>query len=253
MVQQLWFLPGNAQHIAMYSAFIFSGIFDILKYKKVDIPPKSDWAMGCIAFFVEAYIFSFHLMGKDPLDVNLHVLLVYAIIGCFFFSVFEMIFPHQVLLTYGRILCILLQATWFIETAFVVYPEVWAGKDYEWWVWDPYDHGHMMLITMSYVYHVLFIIAFLVVELWLVKKYYLKRYGSSRFDELMTLDDVCYHETFANGTSETTKFLRLHSDDESGDEKIAFDSLKLNIKQKNSASSSGNSSGNSRGSNTSPV
>ena len=251
MVQKLMFDPENAQHLAMYAAFILNGIFDILKYKKVDIPPKSDWAMGCIAFFVEAYIFSVHLDGKDPLDTKLHVLLMYAIIGCFLFSVFDMIFPHQVLITYGRVLFILLQATWFIETGFVAYPHVWAGKNYEWWVWNPYDHGQMMLITMSFVWHILFIIVFLLVELRLVKKYYLKRHGASRFDELMTLDDDRFYEASAKYSSETNRrFLRLHSEDESGEEK---DPLQLSMKHKHSISSSGNSSGNSHGSNISPV
>ncbi len=64
---------------------------------------------GGLAYTVEAYLFAFHLHGKDPLEIHIHTLLVYTILGCVFCGVFEMIFTNEILFTYGRILFTILQ------------------------------------------------------------------------------------------------------------------------------------------------
>jgi hypothetical protein len=116
-----------------------------MRYKKYDIPARLEWGLGSLAFLVEAYIFGYHLHGKDPLDVHLHTLLVYSILGCFMFSCFETFYPREILFTYGRILCTILQASWFIEIAFVVF----TPDDRPDLKWDPHDMCVLFLIIVS--------------------------------------------------------------------------------------------------------
>jgi len=120
----------------MYTPFIIGGLVELLRYKKYGVPPKLEWFLGCFAFLNEAFIFAYHLHGKDPLDVHMHVLLIYVILGCFLFGCLEIYNPNEILFTYGRILCTLWQATWFVEIGFVIFtPD--DRPDLR--TWDAYD------------------------------------------------------------------------------------------------------------------
>jgi hypothetical protein len=97
------------------------GLVELLRYKKYDVPAKLEWAMGSFAFLVEAFVFGYHLHGKDALDVHMHILLIYVILGCFMFSCLETYNPSEILFTYGRIVCTIWQASWFVEIGFVIF------------------------------------------------------------------------------------------------------------------------------------
>ena len=241
MIDSWFFLIGNGQHITMYSAFVLGSIVEILKHYRFDIPAKLDYCTGILAFGVEAYLFAFHLHGKDALEVHIHILLVYAIAGCAFFCCLEWYNENQILFTYGRILCTLLQGTWFFQIGFVLYPPTDAPE----WKWDANKHDDIMKITMAFCWHIMIIMVGLLIQLAIVKRIYASsRRVSIEWDELLVIDDINNRPVMssANDGSET-KFLRLLSEDESGDEKIEFDSMKMDLKSKQSASSSGNSSG----------
>lgn len=109
------FEKGNAQHITMYSSFVLGSIVEIMVYHGVDLPHKLDYGLGILSFAIEAFLFAFHLHAKAPVEVLLHVLLVYAIVGCVLFCALEAYDDTQILFTYGRILFTLLQGTWFYQ------------------------------------------------------------------------------------------------------------------------------------------
>ena len=99
----------------MYSSFVLGSIIEIMMYHGVDLPPKLDYALGIISFAIEAFLFAFHLHGKEPVEVYLHVLLVYAIFGCVASCALEAYDDTQILFTYARCLFTLLQGTWFYQ------------------------------------------------------------------------------------------------------------------------------------------
>ena len=74
-----------------------------------------------MAYLVEGLLFSFHLMGRDMIDTSLHTLLVYTCYACAVITLLELHFRNQVLASLGRGFCTLLQGTWFIQTAFILY------------------------------------------------------------------------------------------------------------------------------------
>ena len=116
-------------------SFIIGGIIEVFRYKKYDVPEKLEWYLGSFAFLNEAFIFGYHLHGKAPLDVHMHTLLIYAILGAFFFTLLEIYNPKEILFTYGRVLCTLLQATWFVELGYIIFtPENKPGV-----YWDLHD------------------------------------------------------------------------------------------------------------------
>lgn len=182
------FEKGNAQHITMYSSFVLGSIVEIMVYHGVDLPHKLDYGLGILSFAIEAFLFAFHLHAKAPVEVLLHVLLVYAIVGCVLFCALEAYDDTQILFTYGRILFTLLQGTWFYQAGFMLYPPTDNPK----WHYDLNDHGLIMVVTVCFCWHVLLIVIGLLLQFWLVKRIY---NGASdclraRLDELIYIDRV---------------------------------------------------------------
>ena len=113
------FEKGNGQHMTMYSAFILDSVVQIMMYHGVwDLPRKLDYVTMTLAFGIEAFLFMFHLHAKAAVEVNLHVLLVNAIMGCVISCVLEAYNEKQILFTYSRCLFVLLQGTWFYQVNF---------------------------------------------------------------------------------------------------------------------------------------
>jgi hypothetical protein len=81
---------------------------------------------------IEGFLFANHLHSREPLDIHVHTLLVYAIEGCVAFTCLEFFKPNEILFTYGRIVCTLLQGTWFYQVGFVLYPPTKNPA----WQWD---------------------------------------------------------------------------------------------------------------------
>ncbi|CAF0708794.1 unnamed protein product [Brachionus calyciflorus] len=194
------FALGNFQHVTMYSAFIIGAIVEILVHHKFDLPKRIEYAMGVLAFSVEAFLFAFHLHGKEVVDVYVHLFLVYAIFGCIICAGLECYNPHNVLFVYGRILFTLLQGTWFFQVGFMLYPPT----DNPAYHWNLKDHGNIMIVTICYCWHVMLIVIGLIGQLWFVKKVM----GGARYSILKCIDDDCLR-TERN----EMKFLTLDSSD----------------------------------------
>lgn len=187
--------------------------------------------MGIVAFAVEAFLFAFHLHGKEPVDAYLHVLLVYAIMGCVIFCMLETYDPTQVLFTYGRVLFTLLQGTWFYQVGFMLYPPT----DSPAFKWNMNDHGVIMIVTVCFCWHVLLIIVALFMQYWCVKKIFFR----SNYMKLKSqLDELIYIDNKNMSVSENKnemRFLTLEtdSDDNSLDEGKSIDNKFLNSKFSN--------------------
>lgn len=97
MIKVWHFETGNLQHITMYTGFGLGAIIEILLHYRFDVPKKLDYVCGVIGFSTEALLFYFHLHGRDPIDVHLHTLQFYSILGCIFFIILEMYNHNQVM------------------------------------------------------------------------------------------------------------------------------------------------------------
>jgi hypothetical protein len=91
--------------------------------------------------------------------------------------------------------------------------------------WDHNDHNQIMTVTVSFCWHIMLIMSGLLIQLFLIKKFYQKSKKISKiYDEIIEIDDID-PETgiyFKNGNE--AKFFSLVSDD---DEHIEYDNQKL--------------------------
>ncbi len=165
--------------------------------------------------------------GKSPIEIYVHVLLVWSIVGCFVFSVLEFFDRHQILFTYGRILFTILQGTWFFQVGFMLYPPSDAFP-----VWDMNDHGAVMLIAVAYCWHIMLIFVGLAAQLCLVKLVQKLPLDRFKCDELIYMDNLnstdehtahkLDYKFDANGKMSgqigETRFLTVNSDDDDDDD-----------------------------------
>ena len=73
-----------------------------------------------LSFVVEGLLFAFHLKGTS-LDFELHLLLVLTIFMTALIIFLETNHPHMLQLSALRAMLVLLQGTWFIQVAYILY------------------------------------------------------------------------------------------------------------------------------------
>uniref|UniRef100_A0A147BNT1 Putative transmembrane protein n=1 Tax=Ixodes ricinus TaxID=34613 RepID=A0A147BNT1_IXORI len=143
----------NAQHMSLFVFYGMSGILDALTANKSPLPEGTDYAGLMMAFSVQALLFHFHLHGRSPMDVLVHTLLVYTTVAAAACVGIEMAFRRSALAALGRAFFTILQGTWLVQIAFILYYP-WSGGH----SWKD-DHQDLMLATAIYTWHMAGIVA----------------------------------------------------------------------------------------------
>lgn len=140
---------GDIQHVTMYSMFFISGVYDILANRKCTLVPRGmDYLSMALAFAAEGLLFLFHTDGKPPLEVTLHILLLYAIACSCLSCIVEYKLQGSVFAGYCRAFFVFLQGTWFWQAGFILYPPFpWLSH------WDSNNHDNLMLATAVFTWH----------------------------------------------------------------------------------------------------
>lgn len=141
---------GNLQHISMFSAFILLAIVEGMEFMKLPIPPKLGYATAFLAFAIEGILFSFHLHGRNSIDVTIHKLLIYVIFMCTVSVVCEAIAEKQVIAGYARDYFQLLQGVWFTTVGFILYNPLPGATE-----WNSESHDHHMIIVSLFSWMVM--------------------------------------------------------------------------------------------------
>lgn len=119
---------GKLQHITMYSAFLLSGIIDVLSLV-IKFPHHTSQIFAAIAFWIEGILFYFHTQCRTELDVQIHFILTTVIFACAITAMLRIIqatnFLTNIAFTFGLIL----QGTWFIQVGYSLYPP--SGKKWD--------------------------------------------------------------------------------------------------------------------------
>ncbi|XP_045604475.1 transmembrane protein 45B [Procambarus clarkii] len=145
---------GNAQHMSMFFFFGLNGVLDVLTHYRMPLPPDMDFVSAALALSMEALLFYYHLHGRSPMDVQVHMLLFYVVVAGAVAVVLEMCQRTNVLPALGRAYFTLLQGTWFYQVGFVLYPP-WDRP------WNQHDHSEMMIITLIFTWHNAIIFVFM--------------------------------------------------------------------------------------------
>lgn len=120
----------NHSHTAMYCFFGLSGVVDLLMwYDIMSLPPKCDYIILSACFWIEGFLFYFHLHGHSDISVRLHTILyiiIFITAVAFLLDVF--LTRLQSLFALMRAILLGVQGTWFLQIAFVLYgPNPWKN------------------------------------------------------------------------------------------------------------------------------
>jgi len=111
--RKVWgFGENNAQHITMFLGFGVASLFEILVHFKYSLPSGIEYLANILAYGIQAFLFHFHLHGRNEIDIHVHTLLVYAIVFCMIGTIWEYNRPNEILATYARIAGTFLQGLW---------------------------------------------------------------------------------------------------------------------------------------------
>uniref|UniRef100_F7CRM6 Transmembrane epididymal protein 1 n=2 Tax=Xenopus tropicalis TaxID=8364 RepID=F7CRM6_XENTR len=143
--------PNEWQHATMYGYFCMSGALDIVSQACLPTRcPLLEHAGTTAAFFVTTLLLKFHAHGKEAVEVQVHfLLLLTCAITCAIFII-EFWWPNQPKLWFTKAWLVLVQGTWLLHVAFILYKpptgHFWSGQ-------QPAD---LMFLTTFYCWHLAF-------------------------------------------------------------------------------------------------
>ncbi|XP_045422785.1 transmembrane protein 45A-like [Lemur catta] len=137
----------NWHHFTMYFFFGLVGVADILCFTIRSLPSSLPKLMLSNALFVEAFIFYNHTHGREMLEIFVHGLLVLVIFLTGLVTFLEFLLQNNVLLELLRSSLILVQASWFFQIGFVLFPPSGAPS------WNLTDHDNIMFLTICFCWH----------------------------------------------------------------------------------------------------
>lgn len=139
--------PEDAQHFSVFVFYGLSGLLHLLSASRIPLPRGTDYTGLLMAFSVQALIFHFHQHNRSPIDVLVHTLLKYSTMATAVCVAIEMRLRQSVLAALGRAFFTILQGTWFIQIAYIVYRPWLDGHS-----WKD-DHRDVMLAVAVYTWH----------------------------------------------------------------------------------------------------
>ena len=141
--------PLRAMHIPMLLGFWLGAWVEVLVHYRVIYPRRITQIMLALAFTMETLTMIFHTHETNILEAHLHRLLAVTMFCSMIGGIGECFHPNTFALILGRSFFMLTQGTWFIQTAFVL----WPLADHPYFVWDRNSHDSLSYATMCFGFH----------------------------------------------------------------------------------------------------
>ncbi|KAJ8019485.1 Transmembrane protein 45B [Holothuria leucospilota] len=134
------------QHTTEYVSLALYGLFIVLADTKFSSLVYYIKPIGSVTFAFLATTFAFHSTMKDPVDSQIHNILVLCGYGIAISFAFETAYPTQKIFFMMRVFFTLLQGTWLMQSAFIIDPRNFQP-------WDGYDKLNIMFVSTSFFFH----------------------------------------------------------------------------------------------------
>lgn len=154
----------NFSHATMFSFFMLAGAVDIMLHCGILRSrhlTKLGHMMMALAFFVEGFLFYFHLDGRSTLDSHSHCIIYVVCFGTSIVFLAEAIWLECGMLGLLRCFLVILQGSWFYQIAFALYgPRRWSEK----------SHSAAMFVPIAFAWHCIVLIVFCIGAIILADK-----------------------------------------------------------------------------------
>ncbi|KAG2492442.1 hypothetical protein HYH03_009385 [Edaphochlamys debaryana] len=174
----------NWQHMAIYPAFVVSGVVDLVGFE-VELPAGTQQVALFIAFMCEALLMGLHAKHL-PLDIAVHGILFYTMLACAIMVLAELAYPASFLASWGRVAATLMQGVWFFAAAVILFEHrpAWDEAGGE-------DMAPAMMTPVVFVFCILLVVVFLFASYlafhcWFVIQ---DARGASQYERTSALDE----------------------------------------------------------------
>ena len=140
---------GKFYHVTLYFGFLLSGVVDLFSLC-LRFPARTSTIFLSLSFLSEGLLFYFHTIGRDHFNTMAHLLLVYAIVSSFVFTLLRLYSPTSLVINLGLGNSILFQGTWLIQIGYFLFGG-FLGKD------EKVTHEHVMMVTACFAWHLFLI------------------------------------------------------------------------------------------------
>lgn len=199
----------SAQHIIMYSGFLFSSIIEILFYYGVPFPKRTVYMINIISLVILQSVILLHSHDRDMLDGHLHWLFGIAVVLLTIAVACELYNPNNHWATFGRAYFFFIMGLWLFEIGFVIWPHTTNPL----FVWNHSDHRHLAIITASFGLNLaIAAIYFLIVYLVVYKLYNcIDRFYGRNYDIDIENDDYLNRYHYDYEKVNYSKFIRYET------------------------------------------
>ena len=143
----------NFYHICIYSSFLLSGIVDLVSICG-KLPRAVSQLFLCFAFYCETILYSFHILGRDPLNTAAHQFLLIFVISSALFATLRMLNPRNLFINAGFSGSMILQGTQFIQIGWLLY----GGIE-----WNFMSHENIKFVGALAILHLLGVSMFMLI------------------------------------------------------------------------------------------
>nr|XP_039270326.1 transmembrane protein 45B-like isoform X1 [Styela clava]XP_039270327.1 transmembrane protein 45B-like isoform X2 [Styela clava] len=145
-----WVHMNEWQHFTMYSAFMISGIVDIISQKLLkERETTLEKTIIAMAFYITALLLFFHKHGKGELELEAHGLLLYANLAVCASLTLEVWRPFDQKLIWLHTLLIMQMGSWLFHLAYILFRPIGGEK------WDSNNMHNLMILPIFYSWHII--------------------------------------------------------------------------------------------------
>ncbi|XP_047485496.1 transmembrane protein 45B-like [Penaeus chinensis] len=140
----------HAHHGMTYFFFLLSGLADL----NPTFLPDLDYVTLILATVMHAFSIFYDLHGRNSLDSEVHMILLYVVLACAVSTALEMSYKNNVLPALCRSYFTVLQGTWYYQ--------VWRLTSHPGEEWEIYSPSQQ-LVSLLFTWHVAVVLLLLIV------------------------------------------------------------------------------------------
>ena len=133
---------GKLQHIIVYSAFLTSGVVDLLSLCLRHFPGHASQLFLVFAFLIQVLLFYFHASTSEDSVMIFTVHWIFTLVASvsLVFAALRMLYSSNLFVNTGLAYSITLQGTWLVQGGYLMFP---PDRNKPWLILPPQDgHGN---------------------------------------------------------------------------------------------------------------
>lgn len=136
------------QQASFYTALALNALFEIMQFKGYPVPEGAEVTTASLAFAMKAITLYYDYLPQSPLHTIVHMFLFYVAIFVIIAMFLETQYRNWVIPSLARAFFIMTYGTWSLHISHILL----SSRS----TWNPFNHDHIMLVTIFFPWHCFF-------------------------------------------------------------------------------------------------